>query len=119
MSNQDYIIKTPIKGVDIAVGKTIELDPDDRDTHALLACGAVVPADEEQAALPTRPEEADALQQAITDAIHAMLRDDPDKANDSFWRKDGMPEVKVLEQRLGYDISAKERNTAWAAMSTD
>ena len=59
---------------------------------------------------PARPE-GDELQAAIRGAIEAL-----DPANASLWTKGGKPEVKALEARLGFDISAAERDEAWTAV---
>lgn len=45
---------------------------------------------------------------AITDAIGALEPGNPD-----HWTKAGKPRVKALEERLGHDISAADRDLAW------
>lgn len=56
--------------------------------------------------IPTDPEERLA---AITTAIGMLDEKDPE-----LWTKyDGVPQVKAIENILGYDISAMERNEAW------
>ena len=59
---------------------------------------------------PPRPE-GEALQAAIRAAIEGL-----DLADKSTWTKGGKPEVKALEARLGFDISAAERDEAWTAV---
>ena len=59
---------------------------------------------------PARPE-GDELQAAIRGAIEAL-----DPNNPRHFTKGGKPEVKALEARLGFDISAAERDEAWTAV---
>ncbi len=120
MSKQHYMVNTPIKGVDVEAGQHLALDPADNNTQALLACLAIsrVGGDAEQTEdTAHRPADAAALEQTIMEVMQTLLADDPDKQRDDCWRKDGMPEVKALEQRLSFDISAKERNSAWRALN--
>ena len=119
MSTQHYIVKTPIKGLSALTGETTPLDAEDKDTRALLDCGAIILAEalsEAEASPNTRPDDADALQQALINAIEQMRMDDPDKGNEHWWCQDGMPEVRALAQRLGFDIRARERTRAWRAL---
>ena len=137
MSKQKYIVHTPIKGVDVKPGKPIMLDPEDRDTQAMLACKAIsLPAEQEAAAsgdgkvVPIgngqqkdpgtsddqiiRPEDQETVDADIHRVILEMTEEDPDGKNESFWLKSGAPEVKEIERRLGYAITAAERNDVWA-----
>lgn len=57
-----------------------------------------------------RPE-GDALMAAIAVAIQ-----DLDQKAD--FTRDGLPKVEVLEEALGYGISADERTKAWEALQT-
>ena len=59
---------------------------------------------------PARPE-GDELQAAIRGAIEAL-----DPNNPRHFTKGGKPEVKALEARLDFDISAAERDEAWTAV---
>ncbi len=81
----------------------------DADTVAkLIACGALVDLD---AAAPDEAPEPDAS--PLAQAIVAMLAEDPQKANDSWWTTDGKPEVKALAARTEGKVSAKDRDAAW------
>lgn len=62
-------------------------------------------ADKEKAMVPTDPQERLA---AIAEASKGL---DPDNAE--LWTKGGLPQVKAIEDVLGYDITAEERNEAW------
>lgn len=53
-------------------------------------------------------ETAGAPAGAITDAIRAL-----EPVNPEHWTKAGKPRVKALEERLGHDISAADRDAAW------
>ena len=44
----------------------------------------------------------------IMDAIRSL-----EPGNPTHWTKAGKPRVKALEERLGYDISAADRDAAW------
>ena len=82
-------------------GEPVELT---KETAApLLADGVVI-------AGAKRPE-GDALQAAIRAAIEAL-----DPANPECWTKGGKPDVRALEKVLGFDITAPERDAAWAAV---
>ena len=89
-----------------APGDPIDLDA--RDAEALLSAGVISahpPADESGAEEPG-PKEVDIDE--VIDAIDHLDPDDPDR-----WTKTGKPQVVPLEDYLGYDISAAQRDAAW------
>ena len=53
---------------------------------------------------------------AIKDAIRRLTDMDPEKTKEGVWRTNGRPEVKALEVVLGWDLTAQERDEAWAAL---
>ena len=82
-------------------GEPVELT---KETAApLLADGVVIAG----AAKP----QGDELHAAIQDAIGRL-----DPADSTKWTKGGKPDVKALEKLLGFDITAAERDSAWAAV---
>lgn len=56
------------------------------------------------------------LDQRIQAAITDMLTEDPKMADKDLWTKGGKPEVAAIEKRLGEDITAAMRDTAWTAV---
>lgn len=52
---------------------------------------------------------------SLADAIAKLLSDDPQKQNESWWTRDGKPEVGALTELTGARVSAKERDAAWEA----
>lgn len=57
---------------------------------------------------PTDPK---AREQAIRDAIGGL-----DKNDTAHWTKSGAPDATVLTEKLGWAVSAKERDAVWAGM---
>ena len=57
-----------------------------------------------------RPDNPEVLGEEIVTAISRL-----EAGNIDHWTKSGKPEVRALEAALGYDISAAERDAAWAA----
>lgn len=125
MKTKTYEVLTPMRhdGESIEAGEPIELS--EKEAAPLLACGAIrdpdspqpeagsadaAPVDDAGAAEATREEQ-------IAAAIQAMLSEDPDKTRDEWWTRSGKPEVRAIEQRLGFDLSAAERDAAWKGMS--
>lgn len=66
---------------------------------------AIVPA----SGTSHRPRSKRKLLEAIVAAIGQL-----DPSNTKHWTGAGLPRVELLETILGYDISAAERNEAWA-----
>ena len=70
---------------------------------------------------------------AITDAIRALEPGNPDHwtkagkprvkalASDNIehWTKAGKPRVRALEEHLGYDITAADRDFAWKTVQAE
>ena len=50
----------------------------------------------------------------IFDAIVDMDSEDPDRENDSWWRKDGVPELHELRNRVEGTVTSAERADAWS-----
>lgn len=117
--NETYLIQTPIKGVDERPGESVEMSAEL--AGPLLKCGAITrfappegsvadSAGEAPAEMPVSPVHA---------AIQAMFDEDPEKQNPEFWLKNGKPEVKEIQRRSGLELSAAERDAAWADFITD
>jgi hypothetical protein len=60
---------------------------------------------------PQRPEDADELAEALKASIDSVV----ETGSEFDYTAAGVPTVRSLENRLGYDISEDERDTAWAA----
>ncbi len=60
-----------------------------------------------------KPDDPEALHAAIVDAIRQVI------ASGSGLTAAGIPKVEALEAVLGYDVSADERNRAWAEFETE
>lgn len=58
---------------------------------------------------PKKPENPDGP--LLTDIIKAIATLDPDKG--AQWTTNGAPQVKALQEALGQDISAGDRDAAW------
>ena len=77
---------------------------------AALAAGDVAPAVPKQKKPPresAKPQDAAVLEEAILLASATLP--------EGSFTKNGAPDVKALEAVLGYDITAAERDAAWAA----
>ena len=61
----------------------------------------------------SKPDDPEALHAAIVDAIRQVI------ASGSGLTAAGIPKVEALEEVLGYDVSADERNKAWAEFETE
>ena len=88
------------RGLRLAPGAVVELGPDE----AARIGAALAGSDSAQEAPAGDSRQTD----AIAEAIRAL---DPGAAD--AWTKSGKPDVRALEQRLGYDITAAERDAAW------
>ncbi len=89
-----------------APGDPIDLDASE--AEELLSAEVISahpPADESDVVEPG-PKEVD-----IDEAIDAIAHLDPD--DNDCWTKTGKPQVGPLEDYLGYDISAADRDAAW------
>lgn len=93
-------------------GTLIELP--EADAQDALARGIVSQPGQYQApATPIRrPETAEAVVAAIADRLRSW--GDDEKANPENFTGSGKPSVAVLEKQLGYDITAEERDEAFA-----
>ena len=60
-----------------------------------------------------RPDDPEALNAAIVQAIRQVI------ASGSGLTAAGIPKVDALEAALGYDVSADERDRAWAEFETE
>jgi hypothetical protein len=61
------------------------------------------------------PASTDGTPPTLAEVINTMDRDDPQRTNQDWWTKAGKPEVAFLESVLDADVSAAERDAAWAA----
>lgn len=71
---------------------------------------------------PKNPPSADERKTAIIAAMRAMLKEDPEQADETKWTKGKKPELDNVNRRLkeaGADIiiNAKERDEVWAEVS--
>lgn len=89
------------------VGSPISLI--DSDAEQLLAVKAIKLAPE-QITLPDTLDEALRLA-AIVAAIGQL-----DKENPDLWLKDGKPDLAAIVEITGWQVSADERNAAWASL---
>lgn len=62
---------------------------------------------------PPPPPDPD-RQQKIIEAIGQL-----EKQNQELWTKDGKPQVPAIEEILGDNITAAERNDAWEQINKD
>lgn len=60
---------------------------------------------------PTRPEDPEELKVALSEAVKSVV----EGANEYDFTAAGVPTVRALENRLGYDVTEDERDEAWAA----
>jgi hypothetical protein len=72
------------------------------------------PADETDDGGDEPPAPEGDRQAAIVAAIGRMSAGNPD-----MWCADGSPKVDVIQNVLGYDITAEERDAVWAGMQTE
>jgi len=89
-------------------GDTVKLDADTAD-H-LVDAGVVAPPSAPDAEQPPPRTEL------LREAVNAMLAEDPERAQKDWWLNDGRPEARELARRVGFDVSAKERDALWAEM---
>ncbi|HEC12312.1 MAG TPA: hypothetical protein ENI80_03540 [Acidiferrobacteraceae bacterium] len=66
-----------------------------------------------------RPEQEAQVKADIRMAIEDMLEEDPEKGNELWWTKGGIPRDKILDERVGYDITAAERDHVLEEMAQD
>ncbi|MBA5779524.1 hypothetical protein H2509_20530 [Stappia sp. F7233] len=100
-----------IDGKDRKPGEVIDLP--ESEAKAMLARygeykGPPVSAAEKPA--PVKPKG-----EKLTAAIVAAVKDLDDENDDHFTRS-GLPVLAELEKRLGYDVTAEERDIAWASL---
>jgi len=102
-----------MNGDDYEPGETISLS--DKDAKPLLATNPPViklpPSDDNVVALTgskPAPENQDERINQIQAAIIGL-----EKKIEANWTKDGTPDAKTLTERLGWKVSAAERNQAW------
>lgn len=62
--------------------------------------------------MPAAPPGQPARPQTVEEAIERLDPDDP-----TLWTSSGLPRVEALEELLGRDVSAAERDEAWAWIS--
>lgn len=79
----------------------------DPERHALW--GEAPPAPPQEDAPRSRPDETEELHGEIADAMRKVV------ATTGGLTAAGIPKVEAVEAVLGYDISAAERDTVWAA----
>jgi len=117
---KDYICNTPLAGIEdkpLPVNARVSLK--DEDAQPLLELGAIRLADEnsDSASAPTastvttQADDAERMA-AIKDAIGKI--DPTDKASHTT---DGRPTTAAIVAITGWDVSAKERDAAWAELS--
>lgn len=92
-------------------GTPITLAADEADT--LVKRWGEVKGPAIAAAKPAKPE-GEALMGAIAEVIK-----DLDQDSEEHFTKSGAPIVSAIEKVLGYDITAAERDAAWAAIKKD
>ncbi|MCK7615186.1 hypothetical protein [Roseibium sediminicola] len=92
-----------------APGTPVKLDAEEAD--ALIARHGEVPAKGETAKETPRPK-GQALDLAIVSAIK-----DLDPENEDHFTASGKPVVAEIEKRLGFEVSAEERDAVWAKVS--
>lgn len=127
--NVIYQVKTPInKGKKTIDENTkIELDSDEKETQALLNCGAIVSFSsdvvEENPVTPVvqngnknkiRPEDEEVAKQTIINAINSF-----DKGDKTKFTNAGKPDANVLTETLGWEVSAKERDVIWSEIQSN
>lgn len=66
--------------------------------------------DEDESALPKKPESADALKTALFDAYRKLLAED----DASLFTATGVPKTKAIERVTGWEVTNAERNDSWA-----
>lgn len=95
-------------------GSIIELEPDEAQSG--IARQLFADPENYQAAIVPASRPADSA--AVIDEITARIRgwSDADFANEDYVTGSGKPIVAVLEKQLGYDITAEERDAAFAAV---
>lgn len=89
------------------IGASVDLADDQ--AALLLAVNAVSGPTGDAA--PDVPADAKERLAAITAAIGQIDPNNPD-----LWLKDGKPDAAAISDILGWQVSAAERNAAWAAM---
>lgn len=86
----------------------------DEEARRLLRLGAIrLPEAEPPPAVPDDDDDPDDRQTAIRNAIEQLQDEQPEGA----FTAQGKPQVSAIEDILGYDITAEERDAVWAEMS--
>ncbi len=104
-----YTVTSPIKrdGKKYPVGSMIELE--DGDAAKLHEAIGDEVASQGGGQAPT--DEAARIA-AIAEAIGKL-----DKADAALWKKDGAPNTAAIVMQVGFEITAAERDAAWAQVS--
>lgn len=59
--------------------------------------------------VPMKPEDPEELHQAVIEACESVM----ENGSEEDFKADGSPQVRAVENRLGYQISAIDRDTAY------
>lgn len=98
---------TRARGKILEAGKEYELE--DTDAKYLIQIGkAEVPGADNA----DTPLDSDRLAEIVL-AIDVL-----DSDNKDLWTGEGKPQVKAIENELGFDITADERDAAWEAFNS-
>lgn len=103
-----------VNGETIADGGSCEVG--DAEAKALIDRGLAKPDDGREEEAGESGADADRHAQILA-AIRDLLEADPDRADETVWTKAGKPEVRAIEELLGFDISAAERDAAWEELN--
>jgi hypothetical protein len=84
--------------------------------HRLAADGGAEPepakgAGDEQKAQPGRPEDPAEADRQIAGVIQAL-----DPGEEAVWTSGGKPDAQALSEKLGWRVSAEDRDRVWAAV---
>lgn len=105
-----YEVINPVKYKDEIHKPGVSLELNDKVADPLLAIGAIREAGGAKAAAETGPK-GEARVAAIIASVRAL---DPD--NPKHFTKAGEPKVDAIEDAAGFQVSADERDAAWAAV---
>lgn len=95
-------------GLKYAVGDSIEVDAE---TAQRLIASRSIDATPEAPSAPEAPVNAAERLAAIAGAISTL-----DKQNAKLWTSGGKPQVSAIETVIGWQVSAGERDAAWASL---
>lgn len=112
-----YKVLSPIKTPD-GIVKEGYLEIADGEVESLTRLGVIGEPEQIAPAAPAAPNgpaasDADTRTAAIVAAIGAL-----DKADATLWVASGAPNTKAIAAVTGFDVSAAERDAAWAQVNT-